>query len=96
MTPERIVQYSRADISDLKREDGESGGRRLETDTRSQLKLQIRNNNRRGTLGIQENEASSPEEDHWSPNTIRSVNQKILSTRQMKHNGPEFFHSPHW
>ena len=40
---------------------------------------------------VQDNEASSAEEDVWSPNTIHSVNQKVHSTRQMKQNGPEFF-----
>ena len=37
------------------------------------------------------NEASSAEEDDWSPNTIHSVNQKVHSTCQTKKNGPEFF-----
>ena len=40
---------------------------------------------------VQDNEASSAEEDDWSPNTIHSVNQKVHSTRQTKRNGPEFF-----
>ena len=40
---------------------------------------------------VQDNEASSAEEDDWSPNTIHSVNQKVHSTRQLKKNGPEFF-----
>ena len=40
---------------------------------------------------VQDDEASSAEEDDWSPNTIHSVNHKVRSTRQMKKNGPEFF-----
>ena len=40
---------------------------------------------------IQDDEASSAEEDDWYPNTIHSVNQKVHSTRQIKKNGPEFF-----
>ena len=52
-TPERNVQHSRADRFDIKRKDGESAAdvwkRILEVET----KLQIRNNNRRGTLGAE-------------------------------------------
>ena len=40
---------------------------------------------------VQDNEASSAEENNWSPNTIHSVNQKVHSTRQTKKNGPEYF-----
>ena len=40
---------------------------------------------------VQDDEASSAEEDDWSPNTIHSVNQMVHSTRQTKKNGPEFF-----
>ena len=40
---------------------------------------------------VQDNEASSAEEDDWSPNTIHSVNHEVHSTRQTKKNGPEFF-----
>ena len=40
---------------------------------------------------IQDDVASSAEDDDWSPNTIHSVNQKIHSTRKIKRNGPEFF-----
>ena len=39
---------------------------------------------------VQDDEASSAEEDDWSPNTIHSVNQMVHSIRQTK-NGPEFF-----
>ena len=39
---------------------------------------------------IQKHETSSAEEDDWSPNTIHSVNQKTLSTRQMNKDVPEF------
>ena len=37
---------------------------------------------------VQDDEASSAEEDDWSPNTIHSVNQMVHSTKK---NGPEFF-----
>ena len=40
---------------------------------------------------IQDDEASSAEDDDWSPNTIHSVNQKVHATHQTKKNGPEFF-----
>ena len=40
---------------------------------------------------IQDDEASSAEDDDWSPITIHSVNQKVHSTHQTKKNGPEFF-----
>ena len=40
---------------------------------------------------IQDDEASSAEDDDWSPNTIHSVNQKVHSTHQTKKNGLEFF-----
>ena len=40
---------------------------------------------------IQDDVASSAEDDDWSPNTIHSVIQKVHSTRQIKRNGPEFF-----
>ena len=40
---------------------------------------------------IQDDVASSAEDDDWSPNTIHSVNQKIHSTLKINRNGPEFF-----
>ena len=40
---------------------------------------------------IQYDDASSAEDDDWSPNTIHSVSQKVHSTRQIKRNGPEVF-----
>ena len=43
------------------------------------------------TNHIQDDVASSAEDDDWSPNTIHSVNQKVHSTFKIKRNGPEFF-----
>ena len=40
---------------------------------------------------VQDDEASSAEEDDLSPNTIHSVYQMVHSTRQTMKNGPEFF-----
>ena len=40
---------------------------------------------------IQDDVASSADDDDLSPNTIHSVNQEVHSTCQIKRNGPEFF-----
>ena len=40
---------------------------------------------------VQDDDASSAEEDDGSPNTIHSINHKVHSTRQIKKNGPTFF-----
>ena len=40
-----------------------------------------------------EGKKSSAGEDNWSPNTIRSINQKIYPTSSINNNGPNFFHN---
>ena len=40
---------------------------------------------------LMEGETSSAGEDDWTPNTTRSVKQKIHSTRSTNSNGPKFF-----
>ena len=43
---------------------------------------------------IQDEETSSAEDDEWSPDTVHSKKQKILSTQSVTNSGPEFFTLP--